>query len=276
MATDKYWQKDGITGAPVVALPLLTSTVDRVPPYGGALLSRRTPSDACASWPLQTFPKAVWAAKPCSTKSLSPSGRQPNCSPSTLKQKTTPTRPGGRSSAYGHVDSLGKIFELAVVGEFADGITRPPSSPTRAPPIPQATKAHPQGLTGRTVTDRWDRQDFPESRQSGKQATLDVRVEVNPEPNEPPIADAGTAKTVKAGTKVRLNGLLSRDPEESAVLCVESGNEAARLVMLDVNMAEPSFVAPMSPRLAPFGSNCASRTRKATVSPAYVDVTVDP
>ena len=32
MATEKYWHKDSITGAPVVALPALTSTVDRVPP----------------------------------------------------------------------------------------------------------------------------------------------------------------------------------------------------------------------------------------------------
>ena len=32
----------------------------------------------------------------------------------------------GQSSAYGHVDSLGKIFELPVVGEFADGIDPSP------------------------------------------------------------------------------------------------------------------------------------------------------
>ena len=36
----------------------------------------------------------------------------------------------GQSSAFGHVDSMGKIFELPVVGEFADGITRRISSPT--------------------------------------------------------------------------------------------------------------------------------------------------
>jgi hypothetical protein len=30
----------------------------------------------------------------------------------------------GQSSAFGHVDSLGKVFELPVVGDFADGITR--------------------------------------------------------------------------------------------------------------------------------------------------------
>ena len=68
------------------------------------------------------------------------------------------------------------------------------------------------GKTSLTVTNR------------GKQAMLDVRVEVNSEPNEPPIANAGTARTVKAGTKVRLSGLQSRDPEgRGLVLCLESG-----------------------------------------------------
>ena len=32
ISTEKYWQRDSITGAPVVALPALTSTVDRQPP----------------------------------------------------------------------------------------------------------------------------------------------------------------------------------------------------------------------------------------------------
>ena len=35
----------------------------------------------------------------------------------------------GQSSAFGHVDSLGKIFELPVVGEFADGVVRRISAP---------------------------------------------------------------------------------------------------------------------------------------------------
>ena len=39
----------------------------------------------------------------------------------------------------------------------------------------------------------------------GKQASLDVNVTVNDEPNEPPVADAGRSKTVKAGTKVKLS-----------------------------------------------------------------------
>ncbi|MBI5673814.1 MAG: hypothetical protein HZC50_11380 [Nitrospirae bacterium] len=35
----------------------------------------------------------------------------------------------GQSSAFGHVDSLGKVFELPVVADFSDGITRRISRP---------------------------------------------------------------------------------------------------------------------------------------------------
>ena len=38
--------------------------------------------------------------------------------------------------------------------------------------------------------------------------------------------------------------------------------------MLDVNMAEPSFVAPMSQKLAPFGSNCVTDKKGADSVPA--------
>ena len=49
-------------------------------------------------------------------------------------------------------------------------------------------------------------------------------VEVNDEPNEPPLADAGPARTVKAGTKIRLNGLRSTGSgRRSALLQLEPG-----------------------------------------------------
>ena len=51
----------------------------------------------------------------------------------------------------------------------------------------------------------------------GKQASLDIHVNVNDEPNEPPVADAGRNKTVKAGTKVKLSGSKSRDAEGEAL-----------------------------------------------------------
>ncbi len=278
MATDKYWQKDSITGAPVVALPALTSTVDRVPPYGGAL---PVPQDAIGR--MRLLAVADISQGRLGRKTVFDEifvTVQPTAELLSIDFETEkPLQLGrsGQSSAYGHVDSLGKIFELPVVGEFADGITRPLSSPNTGTTYTSGNdhilKVLPDGLfqivgigkTSLTVTNR------------GKQATLDVRVEVNPEPNEPPIADAGVARTVKAGTKVRLNGLQSRDPEGEALFYAWSQVRGSKVAMLDVNMAEPSFVAPYVSETRTFRFKLRVTDKKGADSvPAYVDVTVEP
>ena len=278
MATGKYWQKDSITGAPVVALPALTSTVDRIPPYGGLL---PVPPDAIGRMRLLAIADISQGRLGRKTVfdeifvTVQPAAELLSIDFETDK----PLQLGrtGQSSAYGHVDSLGKIFELPVVGEFADGITRPLSSPntgtTYTSGDDHVLKVLPDGLfqivgigkTSLTVTNR------------GKQATLDVRVEVNPEPNEPPIADAGAARTVKAGTKVRLTGLQSRDPEGEALFYTWSQVRGSKVAMLDVNMAEPSFVAPYVSETRTFRFKLRVTDKKGADSvPAYVDVTVEP
>ena len=278
MATDKYWQKDSITGAPVVALPALTSTVDRVPPYGGAL---PVPSDAIGRMRLLAI--ADISQGRLGRKTVFDEvfvNVQPSADLQSIDFETEkPLQLGrtGQSSAYGHVDSLGKIFELPVVGEFADGVLRPLSSPgtgtTYSSGDDHILKVLPDGLlqivgngkTSLTVTNR------------GKQATLDVRVEVNPEPNEPPIADAGTSKTVKAGTKVRLSGLQSRDPEGEALFYAWGQVRGSKVAMLDVNMAEPSFTAPYVSETRTFRFKLRVTDKKGADSvPAFVDVTVEP
>ena len=278
MATEKYWQKDSITGAPVVALPALTSTVDRVPPYGGAL---PVPSDAIGRMRLLAI--ADISQGRLGRKTVFDEvfvTVQPAVDLLSIDFETEkPLQLGrtGQSSAYGHVDSLGKIFELPVVGEFADGVMRPLSSPSTGTKYSSGDdhilKVLPDGLlqivgngkTSLTVTNR------------GKQATLDVRVEVNPEPNEPPIANAGTAKTVKAGTKVRLSGLQSRDPEGEALFYAWSQVRGSKVAMLDVNMPEPSFTAPYVSETRTFRFKLRVTDKKGADSvPAYVDVTVEP
>lgn len=278
MSTEKYWQKDSVTGAPVVALPALTSTVDRVPPYGGAL---PVPPDAVGRMRLLAIADISQGRLGRKTVfdevfvTVQPTAELVSIDFETEK----PLQLGrtGQSSAYGHVDSLGKIFELPVVGEFADGISRPLSSPGSGTVYTsgndQILKVLPEGLlqivgigkTSLTVTNR------------GKQATLDVRVEVNPEPNEPPIAHAGAAKTVKAGTKVRLSGLQSRDPEGEALFYAWGQVRGSKVAMLDVNMAEPSFTAPYVSETRTFRFKLRVTDKKgADSAPAYVDVTVEP
>ena len=278
ISTDKYWQKDSITGAPVVALPALTSTVDRVPPYGGAL---PIPSDAIGRMRLLAIADISQGRLGRKTVfdevfvTVQPAAELLSIDFETEK----PLQLGrtGQSSAYGHVDSMGKIFELPVVGEFSDGISRPLSSPSTGTSYTSGDdhiiKVLPNGLlqivgNGKTTLTVINR---------GKQATLDVRVEVNPEPNEPPIANAGTPKTVRAGSKVRLNGLQSRDPEGEALFYAWSQVRGSKVAMLDVNMPEPSFTAPYVSEKRTFRFKLRVTDKKgADSAPAYVDVTVEP
>ena len=183
----------------------------------------------------------------------------------------------GQSSAFGHVDSMGKVFELPVVGEFTDGVTRRIStlgSGTRYQSSnPKIIRVLSNGLlqivgNGKmilTVTNR------------GKQAMLDITVEVNEEPNEPPVADAGANKIVKAGSKVKLSGLQSRDAEGEALYYSWSQVRGSKIALLDVDNAEPSFLAPTVSEKRTYRFKLRVTDKKGADSvPAFVDITVEP
>lgn len=183
----------------------------------------------------------------------------------------------GQSSAFGHVDSMGKVFELPVVGDFADGVTRRISSPATGSEYqssnPKVIKVLPGGMlqivgNGKTTITVLNR---------GKQAQLDVDVNVNEEPNEPPVADAGVSKTVKAGTKVKLSGLKSRDAEGEALYYAWSQVRGSKVSLLDVNGPEATFQAPhvSEPRTYRFKLRVTDK-KGADSLPAYVDITVEP
>ncbi|UVT14768.1 MAG: hypothetical protein H8K04_13070 [Nitrospira sp.] len=183
----------------------------------------------------------------------------------------------GQSSAFGHVDSLGKVFELPVVGDFADGVTRRISTPTSGTSYTSSNEdvikivndgllqIVGNGKTTITVTNR------------GKQGSLDVDVNVNDEPNDPPIADAGTNKSVKAGSRVKLSGLKSRDPEGEALYYSWSQVRGSKVSLLDANNSEASFLAPLvsEPRTYRFKLRVTDK-KGADSLPAFVDVTVEP
>jgi hypothetical protein len=183
----------------------------------------------------------------------------------------------GQAAGYGQVDSLGKTFELPVVGIFTDGIVRPirlPGSGTSYHSSNEkVVKVYGQGLlqvvgngtTMLTVANR------------GKQADLEVEVDVNDEPNQPPIADAGGSRSVKAGTRVELNGLMSRDPEGEALFYSWSQVRGKKIALLDVNMPRASFIAPhvSDKRLFRFKLRVTDK-QGADSLPAYVDIVVEP
>ncbi|HKW87043.1 MAG TPA: hypothetical protein VJM82_08230 [Nitrospiraceae bacterium] len=279
IAIDKFLTIDSAAGGAIVAVPLLVSTPEADPPFGGKLT---------------VPPEAIGAVRLLAVGEIS-RGRletrsvfdeillraEPEAQLTSIEFETDkPLRLGraGQVEGYGQVDTLGKIIELPVVGQFSDGVIRSIASPSTGTSYQSSNekviKVHQQfgllqlvgnGRTTVTVTNR------------GKKEDLEVIVEVGAEPNEPPIADAGQNKSVKAGTKVELNGLKSRDPEGEALFYAWSQVRGSKVPLLDVNMPKASFVAPQvsEKRLYRFKLRVSDK-KGADSLPAFVDVVVEP
>ena len=279
IADDQYWQKDFAVGGNIVALPFLSSTAQNAPPFGGAL---RVPKDAIGKMRLLAVGEVSRGR--LGTRAVFDEIEvmvEPEAALQTVDFETEkPLRLGrsGQLATYGQPDTMGKVFELPVVGVFADGVTRPLTDPSAGTTYTSSNEkvitVHQQygllqivgnGQTTLTATNR------------GKSAELDVRVEVGEEPNLGPIADAGQSLTVKAGKKVKLSGLRSRDPEGEALFYQWSQVRGAKVPLLDLNMPEASFVAPTvsEKRLLRFRLRVTDK-KGADSLPAYVDVWVEP
>jgi hypothetical protein len=278
IADERYWQRESVTGAGIVAIPALVSTADKTPPFGGELQVPRA-----AIGPTRLLAVADVSRGRLGTKSVFDEivvKVVPDAELTEIDFETeVPLILGrrGQEASYGQVDSLGKIFELPVIGRFSDGVTRPISSPDTGTSYtssnPKVLKVLAGGLlqvvgNGRTTVTATNR---------GKQGLLDVVVEVNDEPNEPPIAHAGDNRTVKSGAKVELNGLRSKDPEGEALFYAWSQVRGAKVALLDVNMPKASFLTPQvsEPRLFRFKLRVTDKKGADSV-PAFVDVTVVP
>ena len=183
----------------------------------------------------------------------------------------------GQSSAYGHVDSLGKIFELPVVGDFADGQTRRISAPSTGTSYASSNDKVIKVLKGGLLQIMGNGKMTLTVANRGKQAQLEVEVNVNDEPNEPPVADAGANMTVKAGSKVKLSGLRSRDAEGEALYYSWSQVRGSKIALLDVDNAEASFLAPTLSEKRTYRFKLRVTDKKGADSvPAFVDVVVEP
>ena len=278
LSDDRFSQKDSISSAPVVAIAALSSSSDQTPPFGGTL---NVPKDAVG--PMRLLAVAEISRGRLGTRTVFDEvivQVEPDAALQTIDFETDkPLQLGrtGQSSAFGHVDSMGKVFELPVVGEFADGVVRPLASPasgtTYQSSNPAAIKVLSNGMlqivgNGKTILTVTNR---------SKQASLDINVTVNDEPNEPPVADAGRNKTVKAGTKVKLSGLNSRDAEGEALYYSWSQVRGSKVPLLDVNGPEASFQAPhvSEPRTYRFKLRVTDK-KGADSLPAFVDVVVEP
>jgi hypothetical protein len=183
----------------------------------------------------------------------------------------------GQSSAFGHVDSLGKVFELPVVGDFADGITRRISTLASGSHFESSDYAVIKVLPGGLLQIVGNGKATITVNNRGKQGSLDVDVNVNDEPNEPPIADAGENRSVRSGSRVKLSGLRSRDPEGEALYYSWSQVRGSKVSLLDANNSEASFLAPAVSELRTYRFKLRVTDKKGADSlPAFVDVTVEP
>jgi len=271
-------QEDATATGSIVAPVALIGLSDHDPAFGGTL---RIPKDGLG--PMRLLAVAEISRGRLGTRSVFDEilvNVEPAAALETIEFETDkPLQLGraGQSSAFGHVDSLGKVFELPVVGEFTDGVTRRISSPASGTAYqssnPTVIRVLPHGLlqivgNGKTVLTVTNR---------GKQASLDVGVTVNDEPNEPPVADAGANMTVKAGTKVKLSGLKSRDAEGEALYYAWSQVRGSKIALLDVDNAEASFLAPTVSEKRTYRFKLRVTDKKGADSvPAYVDVVVEP
>ncbi len=271
-------QEDSTMMGSIVAPVALVGSAEQDPPFGGSL---NVPQDGIG--PMRLLAVAEVSRGRLGTRSIFHEvivTVEPPAALTAIDFETDkPLQLGraGQSSAFGHVDSLGKVFELPIVADFADGVTRrisaPASGTTYESSNRQVIKILPGGLlqiagNGKatlTVTNR------------GMQGSLDVDVNVNDEPNEPPIADAGKSKAAKAGSPVTLNGLNSRDPEGEALYYSWSQVRGSKVSLLDANNSEASFLAPAvsEPRTYRFKLRVTDR-KGADSLPAFVDVTVEP
>ncbi len=181
------------------------------------------------------------------------------------------------------LDTLGKIHEVPVVGQFVDGVTRRIGGASAGSAYRSSDgrviTLHPGGLLqvvgkGRatlTVTNR------------GREGTLEVIVKSEAEPNRPPIAQAGPDLTVKAGATVQLNALRSSDPDGDPLRYEWEQVRGNKISLLDATSPKATFVAPKvsAKRLLTFKLRVTDMSGPDTVKgadslPSYVNVWIEP
>lgn len=161
-------------------------------------------------------------------------------------QTDKPLRLGraGGARVYDQVDFLGKTLELPVIGIFSDGMTRSIRAQSTGTTYQSANdkiisvnqngvlRLMGNGETGLIIKNR------------AQEATLTIIVEVNDEPNQPPVSNPGTTQTVASGTRVTLNGLGSYDPDGGSLQYHWEQVRGSKVPLLDPYSAQAKFLGP--------------------------------
>jgi K319-like protein len=277
IADDRFFQRD-FAGSDVVAIASLVSTGDANPPFGGAL---KIPKEALG--PMRLLAVADISRGRFGTRSVFDEVLvtvEPEAQLTSIDFETDrPLYLGrrGQEATYGQVDTLGKIFDLPVLAQFSDGVARSLTSPVTGRVYKSSNdkviKVLPEGMLQLTGNGRVT----VSVTYRDKEDTLEVIAELGDDPNEPPVADVGPARTVKGGARVKLNGLKSRDPEGEALFYSWSQVRGSKVPLLDVNMPEASFLAPQVSESRTYRFKLRVTDKKGADSlPAFVNVTVLP
>jgi len=173
--------------------------------------------------------------------------------------------------------TLGEVKLLSVQGRYADRVVR------------DLTPGH-TGTTYRSSDERIVRVNYDGlaqavgvgaadivARNGGQEIKIPVVVEVENAENRPPVANAGADQTIKQGTRVRLDALLSGDPEGKNPLYYWSQVQGMPVNLMEPLSPRPYFFAPVvtEPRLLRF--RLIVRDEEGAESfPVYVNVTVAP
>ena len=186
----------------------------------------------------------------------------------TVLQADTPVR---------FTKSVGEVQILSVRGHFADRVVRDltpghtgttyQSSDEKVVRVNADGRAQAAGVGTAEIT----------ARNRGKEVRLKVVVEPREAENRPPVAHAGSDQTVKQGARVRLDAVLSGDPEGKNPLYYWSQVKGMPILLVEPLSLRPYFFAPVvtEPRLFRFRL-IVKDEEGAESFPAYVNVTVVP
>ena len=175
------------------------------------------------------------------------------------------------------IKSVGEVQILSVRGVFSDKVVRD-LTPGHTGTAYQASdekvvrvnvdgRAQARGVGTAEIT----------ARNRGKEIRIRVVVEPLETENRPPVAHAGSDQTVKQGARVRLDAVLSGDPEGKNPLYYWSQVKGMPITLVEPLSLRPYFFAPVvtEPRLLRFRL-IVKDEEGAESFPAYVNVTVVP
>jgi hypothetical protein len=275
-----YGENEDMLKALVEEKLALVSTVKHTPPFGGKIV---IPQEAIGTYRLLAVAEQGGRQSKVALQAIFDEVLitiEPDAQLLGIHFQTDKPLRFGRAGGvrvYDQLDSLGTTFELPVTGEFSDGITRALRRHTTGTTYHSANESvitvNQDGvlrLTGNGTT-------VLTVKNRDQEATLDILVEVNDEPNQPPVSDAGNTQSVLAGARVTLNGLGSYDPDGGSLQYHWSQVRGSKIPLLDPYSAQAKFLAPFVSEERTFRFKLRVTDIKGADSlPASVDVVVRP